>query len=118
MGQDLDPTSPTYGLTYQISYAMSKVIGGPNGMRLGTISEGSGTSKVMLAWEHDNQPGCSDTGGIPVYPFTSDVAQHHYPVARHEGVFHIVFCDGHVVPLGQEDLAWQGFYATPQTTGP
>jgi prepilin-type N-terminal cleavage/methylation domain-containing protein/prepilin-type processing-associated H-X9-DG protein len=103
--------SPTLGVMYQISYAMSKIVGGPNGMKLATISSGNGTSKVMLAWDHDNTPGCSANGGVPVYPFNDVTAQPHYPIARHLGVFNVLYCDGHVVNMEQEDLQLNQFYA-------
>jgi prepilin-type processing-associated H-X9-DG protein len=112
-GRDLDPTSDTYGETFQVSYAMSKVIGGPNGMKLDAVATGNGTTKVMLAWDHNFTPGCSDNGGVPVMPFTASTAQPHYPVARHQDTFNVLFCDGHVHSLAQEDLQVDWFYAQP-----
>jgi prepilin-type N-terminal cleavage/methylation domain-containing protein/prepilin-type processing-associated H-X9-DG protein len=110
-GVDLKHGSPTYGATYQVSYALSKIIGGPQGMKLASVSSGNGTSKVMLAWEHDNTPGCSgDDGGVFV-PFNNEDAQAHYPVARHQDVFHVLFCDGHVTAMEQDDLQVIAFLA-------
>ncbi len=110
-GFDRTPGSATYGATYQVSYAMSKIIGGPSGMKLGTISAGNGTSKVLLAWDHDNTPGCSDDVGAPVFPYTNADAQPHYPVGRHQGVFMVLYCDGHITGMEQEDLQQTFFYA-------
>ncbi len=109
-GYDRTVGSPTLGQTYQVSYALSKIIGGPNGMRLETISTLNGTSKVMLCWEHDNTPGCSDATGEPVTPFTSSDAQPHYPVARHMDIFNVMFCDGHITAMEQTDLQTSFFY--------
>jgi prepilin-type processing-associated H-X9-DG protein len=113
-GFDHDPTSATYGQFFQISYAMSKIIGGPNGAKLATIAAGAGTSRVMLCWEHENTPGCSDVDGLPVEPFTTPYAQPHYPAIRHQGVFQTLFCDGHAQPLAPEDLQLSWFYIQPQ----
>src|SRR5260370_20050296 len=40
----------------QVSYALNGVTGGPAGMRL--IDLTNGTTNVMLAWDHLNGPGC------------------------------------------------------------
>jgi prepilin-type processing-associated H-X9-DG protein len=36
----------------------------------------------------------------------------HYPVRRHEGVFNVLFCDGHVLATRQTELLDVMFYAT------
>jgi len=110
-GFDRTPGSATFGAAYQVSYALSKIIGGPSGMKLGTISNGNGTSKVLLAWDHDNTPGCSNDAGAQVFPYTDADAQPHYPVGRHQGAFMVLYCDGHVVGMAQEELQQSYFYA-------
>ena len=35
----------------------------------------------------------------------------HYPDERHNGVFNVLFCDGHSVPMGQSDLGISLFLA-------
>ncbi len=110
-GVDLSPGSPTYGQSYQISYAMNGVNGGPQGGRLADISNGNGTSKVLLAWDHDNTPSCADSSGFPVQPFDDAAALPHYPILRHGGVFCALACDGHVDSLEQEQLQLTNFYS-------
>src|SRR5262249_9001477 len=55
-GVDRTPGSPTFGQTYQVSYALNFVGGGPSGVRLTEIP--NGTTQVLLAWEHSNVPLC------------------------------------------------------------
>src|ERR1043166_3862061 len=55
-GIDMDKASPTYGETFLISYAMNFVSGGPSGETLTHITNGNGTSNVMLAWDHGKYP--------------------------------------------------------------
>lgn len=107
-GQD-----PLTGLPYQVSYAMSYVSGGPSGQSLGSITNGNGTSNVMIVWDHARTPGCANSTIAaprgPWKPYTNGAAATHYP-PRHGGVFHVLFCDGHVVPMRQEELADSYFY--------
>ena len=35
----------------------------------------------------------------------------HYPVRRHDGVFNVLYCDGHVQAVRQADLLTPLFYA-------
>jgi prepilin-type processing-associated H-X9-DG protein len=42
----------------------------------------------------------------------ADTTQVHYPQQRHDGVFNVLFCDGHVTTMGQSDLGTSLFYAT------
>lgn len=107
-GIDLLPGSPTHGKPVQISYALSAVTGGPTGMRLVDVTNGNGTSQVMLAWEHARHPGCS-YGGLP-WPVNDVDAINHYPEPRHLGMYNVLFCDGHVVPMRKANLTTGMFY--------
>jgi prepilin-type N-terminal cleavage/methylation domain-containing protein len=110
-GVDLSPGSATYGQRFQISYALNRVSGGPEGRRLIDISNGNGASRVLLAWDHDNTPSCSDITGLPVKPYTDNASLPHYPIWRHGGVFDVVACDGHVDGLATQQLDDTNFYA-------
>ncbi len=113
-GFDMDPTSPTFGQTYQVSYGMNYVTGGPSGQKLVHITNGNGTAYVMLVWDHGRTPGCANSK-IPAprgpwKPYTSGSAiTVHYP-NRHTGVFNVLYCDGHVVPMLAADLNDPLFY--------
>lgn len=117
-GFDRTSGSPTLGAIYQVSYALSQIIGGPQGMKLGTISSHNGTSKVLLAWDHDRLPTCSDDNGAPVYPFndslTNSEPHYHYPADRHQDTFNALYCDGHVVSLRTDSLQLGAFYVQQQ----
>jgi prepilin-type N-terminal cleavage/methylation domain-containing protein/prepilin-type processing-associated H-X9-DG protein len=112
-GIDLTPGSPTLGQRYQVSYALNGVGGGPAGLSLVHVSNGNGTSQVLLAWDHANMPVCYDTqsaGRVPV-PFDDPAAPRlHYPL-RHVTTFNVLFCDGHVSALSRPDLQLPLFYA-------
>ncbi len=115
-GLDIDPNSSTLGQPLQLSYAMSGVFGGPSGMRLVHITNGNGTSNVLIAWEHGRLPACATNGvqppglapGLP-WPVTDADAPNHYP-DRHVGTFNVLFCDGHVVNFTIPDLNTPLFY--------
>ena len=109
-GVDFSPASSTYGEPFQVGYAINGVSGGPQGRRLVDLVNGNGTSKVLLAWDHENLPSCADTTGLPVTPFDGPLAMPHYPIQRHGGVFNAVSCDGHVDSLVQEQLQDSNFY--------
>ena len=116
-GIDRVPGSPTSGMPLQLSYAMSGVDGGPSGMGLIAITKGNGTSNVLLVWEHSRLPACGTNGlappglpsGLP-WPLTDVDAPNHYPVDRHLGTFHVLYCDGHVTNLTIADLSTPMFY--------
>jgi len=111
-GVDMDPRSPTYGKALQMSYALNGVTGGPGGEALARITTGNGTSQVMLAWDHANLPMCFlqvATGRrIPIPLDEPDAPYLHYPL-RHLRMLNVLFCDGHVRPLGLSDLGDQPF---------
>jgi prepilin-type N-terminal cleavage/methylation domain-containing protein/prepilin-type processing-associated H-X9-DG protein len=113
-GFDMTPGSPTQGERYQISYGMNYVTGGPNGKRLIDVTDGNGTSNVMMVWDHARTPGCANSKTAaprgPWKPYTDTAAATHYP-QRHLGVFNTLFCDGHVVSMTQNDLEDALFYA-------
>jgi prepilin-type processing-associated H-X9-DG protein len=113
-GIDTTPGSPTQGQTYQCSYGMNYVTGGPSGKKLVDITNGNGTSNVMIVWDHAKTPGCANSRVIaprgPWEPFTDANAQTHYP-QRHTRVFNVLFCDGHAQGMSQTDLQPSLFYA-------
>jgi prepilin-type N-terminal cleavage/methylation domain-containing protein/prepilin-type processing-associated H-X9-DG protein len=116
-GIDMDPNSPTKGGFLQLSYGISGVGGGPTGLPIVWVTNGNGTSNVMLVWEHARAPSCATNGvappGLPPYlpwPVADSDAPNHYPVARHMGVFNVLFCDGHVVALKITDLHNSMYY--------
>jgi len=112
-GIDIFTGSPTANQPYQVSYALNNVIGGPAGQRLVAITNGNGTSNVLLAWEHSNVPVCAYSGaGIPrqPWPFSDPDAPRHYP-PRHIGVFNMLYCDAHVEGMHIFDLKYSLFYA-------
>jgi prepilin-type processing-associated H-X9-DG protein len=116
-GIDMLPGSPTRGQPVQISYAMNGVDGGPPGERLTTITNGNGTSQVMYIWEHCRHAGCATNGtsppGLPPnmpWPIDDADAVNHYPEPRHIGVYNVLFCDGHVVPLRKSELQRPMYY--------
>lgn len=120
-GIDTDPASTTFGQTYQVSYGMNYTTGGPNGLRLTDLVNGNGTSHVLIVWDHAKTPGCAySTYAAPRGPWGFDGRETaaelaagpitHYPT-RHNGVFNVVFCDGHVVNMMPNDLMKNLFYA-------
>jgi prepilin-type N-terminal cleavage/methylation domain-containing protein/prepilin-type processing-associated H-X9-DG protein len=120
-GFDIDPNSSTAGLTYQVSYGMNYVTGGPNGKRLTDLINGNGSSNIVIVWDHGKTPGCAySTYVAPRGPWlfdgremASDIAAAplvHYP-RRHTALFNVLFCDGHVISMQQNDLFKNLFYA-------
>jgi prepilin-type N-terminal cleavage/methylation domain-containing protein/prepilin-type processing-associated H-X9-DG protein len=115
-GLDMIPGSPTWRRPLQLSYAMSGVTGGPSGMPLVIITNGNGTSNVMMVWEHARLPACGTNGAAPPglppglpWPVTDSDAPNHYP-GRHIGVFNVAFCDGHVTAMRMDDLRTSMYY--------
>ncbi|HZZ77804.1 MAG TPA: DUF1559 domain-containing protein [Gemmataceae bacterium] len=107
---------PVSGQAFQVSYGMNYVNGGPNGRKLVTLENGS--SNVMIVWDHGKTPGCADsthaaTAATPRGPWPwPDNANTHYSSNRHGNAFNVLFCDGHVVSLGQADLGATMFLAS------
>ena len=115
LGIDMQPGSSTFGKEFQVSYGMNYVTGGPNGETLDALTNGNGTSHVLLVWDHGRTPGCADSTVPaprgPWKPFGNHDENTHYPVRRHYGVFNVLFCDGHVAPMAQTELIDSLFYA-------
>ena len=114
MGFDRRPGSPTFGRRLTNSYALSSVDGGPAGRELGHITNGNGTSHVMLAWDHGGVPGCGlSLGGpaLPARPYVNPDDPIHYPAWRHQGLFQVAWCDGSVRATRQAELKDALFYA-------
>jgi prepilin-type N-terminal cleavage/methylation domain-containing protein/prepilin-type processing-associated H-X9-DG protein len=115
-GIDPNPANATFGQRFQVSYGYNFVKGAPNeptgpgGLTLGVISNGNGTSNVMLVWDHDQTPACSVYGSIrpPCKPYVNPQTTH-YPT-RHSGMHNVVYCDGHVIPMLQTELTETLFY--------
>jgi prepilin-type processing-associated H-X9-DG protein/prepilin-type N-terminal cleavage/methylation domain-containing protein len=114
LGVDTQPGSATLLQTYQVSYGMNYVTGGPNGKKLTELTEGNGSSNVMIVWDHGRTPGCANSTITaprgPWKPYT-DTTMVHYPQDRHGGYFNVLFCDGHVTTMSQNDLGDKLFYA-------
>ena len=113
-GLDLTKGSPTFGKRFQVSYGMNYVTGGPNGMRVEELTNGNGSSNIMIVWDHGRTPGCANSKIAaprgPWQPFVNSADMTHYP-QRHSNRFNILFCDGHVASMAQADLMDALFYA-------
>lgn len=103
---------PTTGMTYQCSYGMNYVNGGPNGKRLIDLTNGNGSSNILIVWDHGKTPGCADSShaataanprGPWPFPDTTN-PRTHYPDERHNGVFNVLYCDAHTSNMAQTDL--------------
>jgi prepilin-type processing-associated H-X9-DG protein len=121
-GVETDTSQPNAGQPYQVSYAMSYVTGGPSGLRLAQVT--NGTSNVMIAWDHGKTPGCAYSkyaaprgpwgfdGRETAADFAAEPKTHYPP--RHGNVFNVLFTDGHVVNMAETDLMKDLFYAYKQ----
>jgi prepilin-type N-terminal cleavage/methylation domain-containing protein/prepilin-type processing-associated H-X9-DG protein len=110
-----DGIDPTTGKTYQVSYGMNYTTGGPNGQTLVHLTDGNGSSNILIVWDHGKTPGCANSKIAaprgPWLPFVNPSDATHYPQRRHINVFNVLYCDGHVVPITQSDLQLPLFYA-------
>src|SRR5262245_51097304 len=95
---------------------MNYVTGGPNGKRLAELTNGNGSSNIVIVWDHGRTPGCANSTIAaprgPWQPFNNPADTTHYPEKRHVGVFNALFCDGHVSAIRQNELLDQLFYAS------
>jgi prepilin-type N-terminal cleavage/methylation domain-containing protein/prepilin-type processing-associated H-X9-DG protein len=107
---------PTTGQTFQCSYGMNYVNGGPNGKTLVELTNGNGTSNILIVWDHAKTPGCADSShaatqanprGPWPFPDTTN-PKAHYPDQRHTNVFNVLYCDAHTAPMTQNDLSAAG----------
>jgi prepilin-type N-terminal cleavage/methylation domain-containing protein/prepilin-type processing-associated H-X9-DG protein len=116
-GIDITPGSATLGREYQCSYGMNYVTGGPNGLRLTDLTNGNGSSNVLIVWDHGRTPGCANSTIAaprgPWKPYNNSADTVHYPQLRHSGVFNVLFCDAHVTTMTQNELLDKLFYAFP-----
>ncbi len=114
-GLDLTPGSATMMKQFQVSYGMNYVTGGPSGAKLTDIINGNGSSNVMYVWDHGRTPGCANSKVAaprgPWKPYLAPKDGTHYPALRHGGIYNVLFCDDHVAPVTQNDLADTVFYA-------
>ncbi|MCE9566938.1 MAG: DUF1559 domain-containing protein [Planctomycetes bacterium] len=104
------------GQAFQCSYGMNYVNGGPNGKSLISLTNGNGTSNILIIWDHGKTPGCADSthaatsanprGPWP-YPDTT-IPRTHYPDQRHTNVFNVLYCDGHTMSMTQDALGQAG----------
>ena len=115
-GFDMQPGSATLGLPFQVSYGMNYVTGGPNGRKLVQLTNGNGSSNILIVWDHGRTPGCANSKIAaprgPWQPYVDPNDFTHYPVQRHDGVFNVLFCDAHAAPMTNNDLQDKLFYAT------
>ena len=107
---------PATGLAFQCSYGMNYVSGGPNGKALLHLTNGNGTSNILIVWDHGKTPGCADsthaaTAANPrgPWPFPDTTSPRtHYPDERHTNTFNVLYCDGHTTAMTQAGLAEVG----------
>jgi prepilin-type N-terminal cleavage/methylation domain-containing protein/prepilin-type processing-associated H-X9-DG protein len=113
-GIDITPGSATLGEPFQVSYGMNYVTGGPNGKRLIDLTNGNGSSNILIVWDHGRTPGCANSTVAaprgPWQPYNNAADTIHYPAQRHGGVFNVLYCDAHVDAITQSDLLDRLFY--------
>jgi prepilin-type N-terminal cleavage/methylation domain-containing protein/prepilin-type processing-associated H-X9-DG protein len=107
---------PATGQAYQCGYGMNYVNGGPNGKSLGHLTNGNGSSHILIVWDHGRTPGCADStrAATPAnprgpWPFPDTTSPRtHYPDQRHTNTFNALYCDGHAAALTQAALTETG----------
>jgi prepilin-type N-terminal cleavage/methylation domain-containing protein len=110
-GIDRRDGSPTFGRMLTNGYAMNGVEGGPAGKNLVHITNGNGTSNVMMAWDHGGIPACGmGIPSVPAQPYIYPTDPIHYPIWRHLGVFVVAWCDASVRSVRQPELMTPLFY--------
>jgi prepilin-type N-terminal cleavage/methylation domain-containing protein/prepilin-type processing-associated H-X9-DG protein len=121
-GIDTTP-GPTNGQKFQCSYGMNYASGGPNGQTLVDLTNGNGSSNIMIVWDHGKTPGCANsnipsTPAVPrgywAFPDTTS-PRSHYPDQRHTGVFNVLYCDGHAIPMAESDIMASLFFVNGST---
>lgn len=101
------------GQPLQVGYAMNGVTAGPEGRRLGEITNGNGTAHVLLLWEHDIGAQCWQThmdGRRVHYDPRPSSTVTHFP-GRHQGGLLVLYCDGHVRGTLRAEIDVREFYA-------
>ena len=107
---------PATGQRYQCSYGMNYVSGGPNGRPLAHLTNGNGSSNILIVWDHGRTPGCANSthAATPAtprgpWPFPDTTSpKTHYPDQRHTNTFNVLYCDGHVVAMTPAALTQGG----------
>jgi len=107
------------GNFYQCSYGMNYVNGGPNGKNLVQLTNGNGSSNILIVWDHGKTPGCADSthAATPAtprgpWPFPDKTnPKTHYPDQRHQGTFNVLYCDGHAGGMVPGEMTSQLFLA-------
>jgi len=92
---------------------------GAQGKRLTDLTNGNGTSNILIVWDHGKTPGCADSSHAATpakprgpWPFPDTTSpQTHYPEQRHNGVFNVLYCDGHAGAMSPNDLMTSLFLA-------
>ena len=114
---------PVTGQSFQVGYGMNYVSGGPNGKKLVELTGGNGTSNILIVWDHAKTPGYADSShaataanprGPWPFPDTTN-PRSHYPDQRHNNLFNVLYCDGHVSGMAQNDLMTSLFLANGNT---
>jgi prepilin-type processing-associated H-X9-DG protein len=109
-------TSYAYnGVTWPRSPAPRHVIAaaGPEESPLINITNGNGTSNVVMIWEHNLGPQCWE--GYPDYPpygpwkwpidpFDLSIPWQNHYAPRHINAVLFLYCDGHVIGLRREEI--------------
>ncbi|MFO0810113.1 MAG: type II secretion system protein [Gemmataceae bacterium] len=89
LGIDMTPASPTYGETFQVSYALDPRVGGKR-----LIDR---DMPAVFAWEHDDLPVCqSATVHWTNWPASDEDRQQRHGAYRHEGLTHVLYRGGSV----------------------